>query len=353
MVQTVRGERIDLQGLDEQELTALVTGMGEPPYRARQIMHWLYRRCEADMSRMSDLPKAFRERLAAVAYVGRPAVEMVQTAGDGTRKYLLRLADGVHIEAVLIPDGPRLTACLSSQAGCGIGCAFCATAIGGLVRNLTASEIVGQLLVMQSDSPRRITHVVMMGMGEPLANYRAVLRAIRLMVDPKGVGLGQRHITVSTSGVVPGILRLADEGLQIGLAVSLHAPNDALRSQLVPLNKKYPLAELLAACREYVARTRRRITFEYVLIDGVNDGDGHAAELGRLLAGLLCHVNLIPLNPVPELGLRRPPRERIARFAKLARQAGLAVTVRKEMGVEIDAACGQLRRRLETPPVTV
>lgn len=345
MSQNVTDERVDLQGLTEEEMVAFVTGLGAPSYRARQIMRWIYIKGVTDTQVMTDLPKDFRERLASLATIGRPTLKHVQQSQDGTRKYLFELTGGITIESVLIRDGDRLTACISSQAGCGIGCSFCATALGGLLRNLKTAEIVGQLVAMQGLIDERITNVVMMGMGEPLANYRAVMNAIRLMVHPLGMGIGQRHITISTSGIVPGIRRLSKEGMQVGLAVSLHAPVDSVRDQLVPLNKKYPIGDLIDVCQEYVAATGRRVTMEYVMIDGVNDSAQMARTLGALLRPLLCHVNLIPLNPVPETGLFRPEQRTIEQFADVVSEFGVPVTVRKEMGADIDAACGQLRRR--------
>lgn len=308
-------------------------------------MEWIYRRGVDQFSEMTNLPLALRERLAREASISRVYPKLRQQSADGTRKYLFELADGVTVESVLIPEGDRLTACISSQAGCGIGCSFCATALGGLIRNLTAGEIIDQLIRLQEEAGKRISNVVLMGMGEPLANYRAVLRAVRNMIHPQGLGIGQRHITISTSGIVPAIRRLATENLQIVLAVSLHAPTDELRDQLVPLNRKYPIAVLLDACREYIAQTGRRITFEYVLIRDVNDSLDMAQKLVERLDSMLCHVNLIPLNPVPETGFARPDMERVRAFAEKVRQAGIPVTIRKEKGSDIDAACGQLRRQ--------
>lgn len=318
---------------------------GEPAYRARQIMEWIYQRGVDQFSEMTNLPLALRKRLAEVAVIGRVHPKIHQQSADGTRKFLFELADGVTVESVLIPEGDRLTACISSQAGCGIGCSFCATAFGGLIRNLTAGEIIDQLIRVQQEADKRISNVVLMGMGEPLANYRAVLRAVRTMVHPQGLGIGQRHITISTSGIVPGIRRLAAENLQVVLAVSLHAPTDELRDQLVPINRKYPIALLLDACREYIAQTGRRITFEYVLIRNVNDSIGMAQKLVKRLESMHCHVNLIPLNPVAETGFERPDAQQVQAFAEEVRQAGIPVTVRKEKGSDIDAACGQLRRQ--------
>lgn len=309
------------------------------------MLEWMYRRGVHQFSEMTNLPLSLRERLAQEAFVSRVYPKLHQQSADGTRKFLFELADGVTVEAVLIPEGDRLTACISSQAGCGIGCAFCATALGGLIRNLTAGEIIDQLVRLQQEAGKRISNVVLMGMGEPLANYRAVLRAVRTMIHPQGLGIGQRHITISTSGVVPGIRRLAAENLQVVLAVSLHAPTDELRDQLVPLNRKYPIDILLEACREYIAQTGRRVTFEYVLIRNVNDSIDMAQKLVERLESMLCHVNLIPLNPVAETGFERPDMEQVRAFAEAIRQAGIPVTVRKEKGSDIDAACGQLRRQ--------
>lgn len=336
---------IDLKDLSPEELKQLFIEWGEPAYRARQLMEWMYQHGVTDFAEMTNLSKALRERLAAEADLGVIRTLLEQQSQDGTRKFLFQLADGVTVESVLIPDGDRLTACISSQAGCGIGCSFCATALGGLIRNLRVSEIIDQLLRVREAAGARIDNVVMMGMGEPLANYRSVLQAIRTMIHPQGLGIGQRHITISTSGVVPAIRRLAHEGLQTVLAVSLHAPTDELRDQLVPLNKKYPIDSLLEACSYYVATTGRRVTFEYVLIRDVNDSDAMAERLAALLRPIHSHVNLIPLNPVPETGYERPLPTRVQQFATILQDAGLPVTVRKEKGTDIDAACGQLRRQ--------
>lgn len=336
--------KVELFGLSEQELTDFVRSLGAPAYRARQIMHWLYRKSADSPDEMTDIPAAFRIQLADMCSMALPEVQCIQESADGTRKFLFQLVDGVTIESVLIRDGKRLTACISSQAGCGIGCPFCATALGGLERNLQTHEIVGQFVAIQRLVEERITNVVMMGMGEPLANYRAVMRAIRLMNNRLGCGIGQRHITISTSGVVPAIRRLGQEGLQVGLAVSLHAPNDSLRDVLVPLNRKYPISELVDACRDYIGSTGRRVTMEYVLIGGVNDSPAMARELATLVHDLNCLVNLIPLNPVQGTGFERPSPERITAFSEELSAFGVGVTVRREMGSDIDAACGQLRR---------
>lgn len=335
---------VNLYGMDVDELKALVVDMGEPVYRASQLMDWLYRHHVSDIEAMTNLPKAFRRRLAERAYVGVVTVDRVQVSRDGTRKYLLRVSDGDTVEAVLIPEEGRRTACLSSQIGCGMGCTFCATALMGLTRNLTAGEILGQLAAIVKETGEPVTNVVMMGMGEPLANYANVMRALRLMNDPRGFGLGARRLTVSTVGIVPRIRDLAREPLQVVLAVSLHAPTDEKRDKLVPINRRYPISELLDACREYVEQTRRRITFEYVLLRGVNDSVHDARILAERLRGLLCHVNVIPFNPVPGTGFERPDAEIADRFVHELVRRGIPATVRRPRGDDIDAACGQLRR---------
>ncbi|OUM95800.1 MAG: 23S rRNA (adenine(2503)-C(2))-methyltransferase [Firmicutes bacterium ZCTH02-B6] len=338
-------KRVNLYGMGLEELTAFVQELGEPAYRARQLMEWFYGRHVTDFEAMTNLPKALRQTLAERATVEAPTVAHVQESSDGTRKYLLRVADGETVEAVLIPEGQRLTACLSSQIGCGIGCRFCATALLGLIRNLAPGEIAGQLAAIQQESGRRVTNVVMMGMGEPLANYASVMRALRLMNHPLGFGLGARRLTISTVGIVPRIRDLAREELQVGLAVSLHAADDETRDLLVPINQRYPIAELMAACRDYIEHTRRRVTFEYVLLRDVNDAQADARKLASLLDGMLCHVNLIPFNPVPETGFERPDTAVIKRFRDELTRRGIPATVRRSRGSDIDAACGQLRRR--------
>jgi len=336
---------IGLRGLLLPELEALAARLGEPRYRGRQIAGWLYGRGVDGIEAMTDLPQALRARLGEVAQVAPLRLRRTLDAPDGSaRKYLVALADDQAVECVLMRfDDGRRSACLSSQIGCAMGCAFCATGLSGFSRNLGAGEILGQALLIRAESGTRLSNVVFMGMGEPLANYDAVVRAARILAAPWGLGIGIRRLTISTVGLVPQIYRLARERLQLTLAVSLHAPTDALRSRIVPANHRYPLAELLPACRAYVRETNRRITFEYVLLDGVNDGPAEARELGRLLRGVHCHVNLIPVNPVTGIPFRRPEIARVRTFAAIARQAGLPVTVRIERGTEIQAACGQLR----------
>lgn len=336
-----------LPEVSEEELHRLLAGWGQPRYRADQIRRWLYASLVSDIAEMSNLPAGLREQLAAEFTVrGVRPVRTLRSHDGGTEKALLELADGQTIETVLMTYEGRRTVCLSSQVGCAIRCAFCATGAGGWVRSLSAGEIVEQVLYLARLLKARgqaISHVVYMGMGEPLLNYRAVRQSIAVLNDPHGLNIGTRRITISTVGVVPGIEALAQEGLPIGLAISLHAPTDALRNQLVPINRKYPLEVLLAACREYIERTRRRVTFEYAMIDGVNDALPQADALGRLLRGLLAHVNLIPLNPVPELPYRPSPRERILAFERRLGQRGVNATLRISRGADIQAGCGQLR----------
>ena len=334
-----------LPGLFPEDLEQLVSEWGEPAYRGRQIFHWLHRRGTLDPELMSDLPRALRARLSTQR---SDEVRRLHSADGLTAKLLLRLHDGQEIEAVEMntasetEGGGRKTICVSTQAGCAMGCVFCVTGQFGFARNLEAGEIVEQVLRF-STSERPVTNVVFMGMGEPLANYDETLRAIRLLIHPDGLRLGQRRITLSTSGLVPQMRRLAGEHLQIGLAVSLHAPNDALRSRLMPVNQRWPIAEVLEATEHYVERTGRRVSFEYTLMSGVNDSDELADELARLLRRRLCHVNLIPLNPTEDTSLHASSTQRALAFEARLRQAGVAATIRVNRGRDILAACGQLR----------
>ena len=340
------------------ELTDYVVGLGEPGYRARQVWEWIYQRYAADFAAMSNLPAPLRARLEQEATITplTPIVEMTSQARD-TQKTLFRLHDGQTIETVLMLYDERRTLCISSQAGCAMGCTFCATAQGGLARNLSAGEIVAQVLhfarylatptaqpEMIVERPAHVTNIVLMGMGEPLHNYKNVWAALRRLTDPHAFGLGARHITLSTVGLAPMIDRMADEELQIGLAVSLHAPNDELRRELVPVDKAYPIADLLAAIERYIAKTGRRVTFEYALMAGVNDSPALAHELAAKLKDLLCHINLIPLNPIPDSKYQPTSDADAERFAQILRAAGVSTTIRLRRGIEINAGCGQLRR---------
>ena len=356
--------RVALYDLTYDQLGELLADWGEPRFRVDQVWGWLYRSLVSDFEEMANLPKALRARLAAEADLGLLSVLSEQESPSGqTRKVLYRLRDGHTIESVLMHYYDRRTACISSQVGCGMGCTFCATGQGGLVRNLSAGEIVAQVIHLareireaqieraeergsRAQLPEHpVTHVVLMGMGEPLANYAATWQAIETLTDERGYHLGARRITLSTVGLVPGIRRLADEGLPINLAVSLHAPDDELRDQLVPVNRRYPLGELMAAVREYAEETNRRVTFEYALISGVNDAVQNAQQLAALLHGLPCHVNLIPLNPTPGTDLHPSPREQVNAFQSALAGAGIPTTVRLRRGISIEAGCGQLRQR--------
>jgi 23S rRNA (adenine2503-C2)-methyltransferase len=358
-------EPINLLGLDAPALTQLVGQWGGKPFRARQLQKWVHQRGTSQFDAMTDLARDFRAQLSRSCVVDAPTVLTQHRSSDGTRKWLFDVGQGNAIESVFIPEDDRGTLCISSQAGCNVACRFCSTGHQGFNRNLTTAEIIGQLwwarheLMQDLDSARipslnaehtavvtgetrLISNVVMMGMGEPLLNYEPVLAALRLMLDDNAYGLSRRRVTVSTSGVVPMMDRLSQD-CPVALAVSLHAPNDALRDELVPLNKKYPLHELLAACERYLAFAPRDfITFEYVMLDGVNDSDAHAKQLIEIARRVNCKLNLIPFNPFPASGLQRSSAARIRIFAQHLMDAGIVTTVRKTRGDDIDAACGQL-----------
>ncbi|NRO96731.1 23S rRNA (adenine(2503)-C(2))-methyltransferase RlmN [Paraburkholderia sp. NMBU_R16] len=345
---------VNLLDLDAEGLVAYCDSLGEKAFRAKQLQRWIHQYNAADFDGMTDLAKSLREKLKGRATITMPAVVSDHVSADGTRKWLVDVGNGNAVETVFIPEETRGTLCVSSQAGCAVNCRFCSTGKQGFSRNLTTGEIIGQLRMAEfalraasggaetGKGERVITNVVMMGMGEPLLNYDALVPALRLMLDDNAYGLSRRRVTVSTSGVVPMMDRLGAD-LPVALAVSLHAPNDALRDELVPLNKKYPLAELMAACRRYLTVAPRDfITFEYCMLDSVNDSETHARELLELTADVPCKFNLIPFNPFPESGLVRSKAERIKRFAQILIDAGVVTTVRKTRGDDIDAACGQL-----------
>jgi len=381
--------KTNLLGLTRAELEAFVVGMGEKPFRARQLQKWLYKRIEGDFDAMTDLAKGYRQKLSEVAEVRTPVIKLAQVSADGTRKWVLAM-DGSPaasaigefdsrqcIEMVYIPEPGRGTLCISSQIGCAMDCTFCSTAQQGFNRNLTTAEIVGQVwlanrelralalppidesqdeegdeLSVKAPSPestthRLITNIVFMGMGEPLANYRNVIPATEILMDDLGFDISRRRVTISTSGLVPQMMKLAEE-TNCALAVSLHAPNDALRDQLVPINRKHPIAELLAACWHYLERQNaRNITFEYVMLDGINDHPEHAFELVRLLKGHAAKVNLIPFNPFPATRYKRSPAPVIERFREILNSQGVIATTRRTRGDDIDAACGQLVGRVQ------
>jgi len=334
-----------LIGMTTRELESLAMSMGEPSFRGCQMAQWLYRKSVRDTAGMTDLPVGFRQRLMQEFGLRNLTETLQQVAGDGTLKLAFRLRDGEVIETVFIPHEDRGTVCVSSQAGCVVGCVFCATGHSGYRRNLTPGEIVEQVLCCQPLA--RVTHVVFMGMGEPLLNYEAVLRAVRLLNHETGIGM--RNLTLSTVGIVPNIRRLAAEKLQLTLAVSLHAPDDELRQRLIPTQHRYSVKEIVHCCRDYAAQTSRRVTFEYVLLAGLNDSASRARQLAQLLRGVLCNVNLIPYNPIDASDDYQPPdATSIRRFQSLLEEAGITVTQRRERGLDIDAACGQLRRRLNS-----
>jgi 23S rRNA (adenine2503-C2)-methyltransferase len=340
--------RTNLLGLPKAELEAYVAELGCKPVRARQVMNWLYKRGEGDVANMTDLAKDFRAQLLQRAEVKLPEVVKTQMASDGTRKWLLSGGNGQAFETVYIPEEDRGTLCISSQVGCVLDCSFCSTAQQGFNRNLTTAEIVGQVFLANRElgwtvgENRIITNIVLMGMGEPLANFRNVIPAIRIFLDDLGFDISRRRVTLSTSGLVPQIYKLAEE-VNCALAVSLHAPNDALRSELVPINRKHNIAELLEACWHYLdEQNGRSVTFEYVMLDGVNDQPEHARELAQLLRGKPAKLNLIPFNPFPGTAYRRSPQSAIERFRDELMKRDLIVTIRKTRGEDIDAACGQL-----------
>ncbi|MDD2721107.1 MAG: 23S rRNA (adenine(2503)-C(2))-methyltransferase RlmN [Gallionella sp.] len=343
----------NLLDLDAHALTAYFTEMGEKPFRARQLMRWIYREGESDFAAMTDIAASLRDKLAQSACISAPSVMREELSDDGTRKWLLDMGTGNAVEAVYIPEATRGTLCISSQAGCALDCSFCSTGKQGFNRNLSVAEIIGQLWWANRQIGRNaegnwpISNVVMMGMGEPLLNFDNTVSALRLMLDDLAYGLSRRRVTVSTSGIVPAMDRLREE-CPVALAVSLHAPNDRLRDQLVPINQKYPLRELMAACQRYLERAPRDfITFEYVMLDGVNDTVQHAHELVRLVADTPCKFNLIPFNPFPQSPYKRSRPDAIQRFRDVLMQADIVTTTRKTRGDDIAAACGQLAGQVQ------
>lgn len=349
-------EKINLLGLTQAQMQAFFLELGEKPFRAEQVMKWIHHIGVVDFDEMNNLSKALRLRLKTVAEVRVPEVAYKEFSKDGTRKWVLKLDEFNSVEAVLIPDGDRKTLCVSSQVGCSLDCSFCSTGKQGFQRDLSAAEIVAQVWVAQhsfgpqtNTGNRPVTNVVMMGMGEPLLNFDNVVSAMHIMKDDLGYGISKRRVTLSTSGVVPAMDRLSKE-IDVSLAVSLHAPNDVLRNELVPINKKYPLKELLDACHRFLNsfdNNRRTITMEYVMLKGINDQAEHARQLVELLGSLPAKVNLIPFNPFPHSGYERSSRNAIFRFQKLLQDAGYTVTVRTTRGEDIDAACGQLVGRVQ------
>lgn len=334
-----------LVDLSFEEINQLVLDIGEPKFRGKQIFEWICRGAES-FDDMLNIPKTLRQKLEEVSFIGGVKIcEKYVSRIDETRKYLLELSDGNFIESVLMKYEHGYTICISSQVGCLMGCRFCASTIGGKERNLTPGEMLSQIICVQKDLGQRISNVVMMGIGEPFDNFDNVLKFLELVNAPEGLNIGQRHISISTCGLVDKIRELADKRMQITLLISLHAPNNEKRSAIMPINRKYPIEELISACEYYIEKTGRRISFEYTLIMGVNDSINEADELASLLKGRLCHVNLIPVNKVEETGFEKSNRDGIEAFRRRLESRGITATVRREMGSDINAACGQLRKQ--------
>ena len=342
-----QGSLENLMGHDRQALETFFASIGEKSFRATQVLKWVHQQGVYDFSEMTNLSKSLRSKLSSEAAFVVPEIINDQVSDDGTRKWLLRLEDGNSIETVFIPEAGRGTLCVSSQVGCALNCSFCATARQGFNRNLTSAEIIGQLrlanqLLVSAENERPVTNVVMMGMGEPLLNYDNVVRAMQLMQEDFAYGLSKRRVTLSTSGLLPEMQQLSKD-CAVSLAVSLHAPDDELRNELVPINRKYPIRELMKACREYTrGLPHQKITFEYVMLDGVNDSDNDARKLAKMVGNVPCKINLIPFNPFENSGYSSSPLSRINRFRDILMQKGIMTVTRKTRGEEIDAACGQL-----------
>ena len=335
----------DIKSLTTEQLTQRIVAMGHPAFRAKQIAGWLDKGVRS-MDEMANLPQALREQLKTQFVIpGVSILRKQQSALDETVKYLFELSDGETIESVLMCYHHGWSQCLSTQVGCRMGCSFCATGMGGLFRNLAPSEMIGQIEAAERDRGIRVSSIVLMGMGEPLDNYDNVLRFLQMLSEPGGVHIGMRHVSLSTCGLVDQIYRLMEENLQITLSVSLHAPNNEIRSKMMPINRRYPVEDLLKACKKYGEVTGRRISFEYAMIDGVNDSDACAEELASRLKGILCHVNLIPINAVKGKTHQRSSKQRLQQFSHILEQHGLNVTVRRTLGADINASCGQLRRQ--------
>ena len=334
----------DIKSMYEEELKEEFAKMGEPAYRAGQVYKWLHEGVKS-FDEMTNISKKLRERLMENYYISNAAIEKkLISSYDDTKKYLFSFRDGEMVESVLMKYHHGYTSCISTQVGCKMGCTFCATGKSGFSRNLTASEMIAQLQAEQQDNHIRISNIVLMGMGEPLDNFENVIRFLKLVSSENGMNIGMRHISLSTCGIVPKIYELADMKLQLTLSVSLHAPNDQIRSRTMPVNRKYNIDELLKACQYYVRQTNRRISFEYAMIDGVNDSVANAEELAKRLKGILSHVNLIPVNAVKGTGYEKSKKESIKRFIAVLERAGITATVRRTLGSDINASCGQLRR---------
>ncbi|MCC5911973.1 MAG: 23S rRNA (adenine(2503)-C(2))-methyltransferase RlmN [Clostridiaceae bacterium] len=335
--------KIDLLSLTLEDTQMLIEEMGEKKFRGKQIFQWVNKGVK-DIDDMSNIGKSSREKLKEKFYITDIKIEEKLTSKiDGTVKYLFLLEDHNIIEGVVMEYNHGLTACISTQVGCAMGCSFCASTVGGLIRNLRAGEILDQIVVMQEDLGKRISNIVLMGSGEPLHNYQEVIDFLKIVNNEHGLNIGNRHITLSTCGLVPEIKKLADLQIPINLAISLHAPNDAIRREMMPIAQKYSISEMKDACLYYLEKNNRRITFEYALVDGVNDSKDNAYELSGLLKGLLCHVNLIPVNTIEERDYKQSKKEEIKKFQAILKSRGIETTIRREMGSDINAACGQLR----------
>lgn len=339
-------EKINLKDLTIKELSELANDMGEASFRGKQIFEWLYKKDAESIGEMTNLSKKFRERLEERAYIGNALIEeKYVSAIDETRKYLLKLDDGNFIETVLMKYDYGLTICVSSQVGCRMGCKFCASTLSGRERNLTPGEIIDQIICVQRDVGKRISNIVMMGIGEPLDNYDNVMKFLEIVSCDGGLNIGQRHISLSSCGLADKIRMLADRKMQITLSISLHASDDETRSEIMPVNNKFNIEALMSACDYYAEKTSRRVSFEYTLISGVNDSIDAADKLIKLLSGKLCHVNLIPVNAVSETGFNKSSKKRVEAFKERLEKCGITATVRRKMGSDINAACGQLRNR--------
>ncbi|MEG1887303.1 MAG: 23S rRNA (adenine(2503)-C(2))-methyltransferase RlmN [Oscillospiraceae bacterium] len=337
-------EKIDIKSMTIEEIGQWLFSVGEPSYRAEQIFVWLQSGVP-NFEEMSNLPKKLRESLCSNFCIKDVKIEKrLESCIDNTVKYLYRLYDGQLIESVLMKYNHGYSVCISTQVGCKMGCRFCASGLGGFVRNLSASEMLSQVRMAEIDNDIRVSNIVMMGMGEPLDNYDNSIRFLKLVSHPRGMNVGLRHISLSTSGLVPKIKALMEEGLPITLSISLHAPNDKIRSSTMPVNDRWGVDELIKTCKEYVGKTGRRISFEYAVIENVNDSEECAAELAKKLRGMLCHLNLIPANPVVENNFRSPDRRAVERFCERMNKSGINTTVRRTLGADINASCGQLRR---------
>lgn len=352
-------EKTELLGLNLQEMEEFAVSLGEPAFRGRQLYKWIYQKNEDSFYDMSDIPKNIRQSFDIQAVISIPRVLKQRVSQDGTRKYLMEMNDKKRVESVVIPQGHekngRYTLCISTQVGCPVGCSFCATGQAGFQRNLTAGEIIGQFLASRRELKKKIKgcddepicNIVYMGMGEPMFNYEQVIKSVHIINDPKGIGVGQRHITISTSGDVKGIRKFAEENLQVNLAISLHACDNDLRNKLIPLNKKYPLEILMEAVQDYIAATNRRVTFEYIMLDEINISREDANNMCKLVKPLLANVNLIPYNEVEGLPYQKPPAWKIREFHDWLIAEGINATIREEKGADIEAACGQLKVKKE------